>query len=132
VTTDEATERKVEWRATPRPWSYGYENGAERFGEAMTEIRKELGFDTTEAFSEWIYEKTTELLPDGRVMGLGGQDVPPPLLDAFEFPCIGWGSMYYVIDALAEALEVSPGTLIDELWLRASNYSEAGDSLEEA
>lgn len=119
--------QQVAWRVVPRrEWHYGYENGDEQFGSALGEIRKELGFEDNEAFSAWLYEEGT------RVFGQSsGTDVPPVLLDAFEFPALGWSEMMYVVEMVAKAIGVSPGTLLDELWLRASRCDVYGKSTEE-
>lgn len=110
----------VRWRTTPRSYHYGYEDGAERYGSALTEIRKELGFETTDEFSQWLYESSIDRFGNSHV------NVETVLLDAAEFPALGWDSLMYVVENVAKALGVSPGTLVDELWLRASLYSESG------
>lgn len=116
---------ELDWHFETKPWHYGYEDGDEHIGEALAGIRRELGFDTTEEFSAWIYTKT-----DADRM-LGGTDLPPVLLDAFEFPALGWTEMMYVIEGVAEALGVSPGTMLDEIRLRASGYNVNGEKVEE-
>lgn len=115
---------EIDWRVTPRPWSYGYENGYENFGGALAEIREEMGFATTEDFSSWLYEEGQRTYGPGTNL-----DLPPVLLDAFEYPALGWEQSHDVIEAVAQALRVSPGTLLDELWLRASK-THRGDGSE--
>lgn len=117
---------KLDWRVVPRPWSYGYENGAEEFGGALAKISDDLGFETLEDFSRWLYEHGQRIHGPGTNL-----DVPPPLLEAFVFPALGWESSMYVIETVAQVFGVSPGTLLDELWLRASRYTADGKSLDD-
>jgi hypothetical protein len=114
---------EVKWHLTTRPWSFGYEDG-EHFGEHLRAIREELGFETTEEFSAWLYVEGKRRYGPNYNPNL---DVPPVLLDAFEFPALGAESASIVIETVAQALGVSPGTLLDELWLRCSGYSDGGD-----
>lgn len=128
---DKVVVPEINWKVTPRPWSYAYEEDGERIGEAFASIRKELGFENSEQLSVWIYETTCSKY--GGASGLSGVDVPPPIIDAFEFPALGWESAsMYLIEGLAQALGVSPGTLFDEISLRASGrYREDGTEIPE-
>lgn len=118
---------QIQWRVSPRRWHYGYENGYENFGSALGEIRAELGFTGDDAyadFSNWLYEEGQRRY---------GEDlsVPPVLLEAFEFPALGWEQSVDVIESVAKVVGVSPGTLLDELWLRASRMNEDGTEVDE-
>lgn len=117
--------REIAWRVSQRRgWNYGYENGEERFGEALKEIREELGFDGDSAYDDlslWMYEEGQR-----RCGSSTDLSVPPVLIEAFEFPALGWETSMLVIENLAQVIGVSPGTLLDELWLRASRCDEHG------
>lgn len=97
----------------PRPWitAYGWADD-ERAATLLAELRKAQGFETTADFSEAVFERTQDRF------GQYGVDLPPPLLDAIEFPCVNW--LEYVVE-LAQAHGVSPGTLLDHLLLRSAN-----------
>lgn len=129
---DKTDVSEINWRVTPRPWSYGYEEDGEQIGAALASIRKELGFENAEDFSAWIYEATCDVR-NGVTTDFGGVDIPPPLIEAFEFPALGWETAsMYLIEGLAQALKVSPGTLFDEIALRASGrYREDGTEIPE-
>lgn len=120
-------ERTVAWLVTTRPWSHGYENGYENFGGALAEIRKEMGFESPDEFSAWLYDEGVRLYGQGTNL-----DLPPVLIEAFEFPALGWEQSHMVIETVSQALGVSPGTLLDELWLRASGtHREDGSEIPE-
>lgn len=118
---EEKRAERVAFRVEKRPWHSGYEDGSERLGEAFRSIREELGFESAEEMHEWVWRAT-----GGEDSSANGVDIPPPLIECVEWNAIGWETSMYVIDGIAQALGVSPGTLLDELWLRASMKTPEG------
>lgn len=117
---------EVAWRVEPRTWHDGYEEDGEQIGSAFASLRTDLGFESSDEFASWIYAEGKRR--HGMTENL---DVPSVLIDAVEFPVLGWGETMYVIDGLAKALGVSPGTVLDEVLVRSSRHDGDGNRLED-
>jgi hypothetical protein len=115
------------WRVPPRPWHYGYSDpDGEQLAGALRDLRVQAGYETHDAMAEAVLDRFTK--PGASSYADALTLANPDVIAALEFPFVDF---HDYLEALAEFYEVSPGTLLDEIYLLASNRDIAGHELPE-